>query len=226
MSAPKRIVRGDRVPSEKGISVSRTFTPWTLAALSLLASLAATGAASAQGYYPAGYYPYPQSYAPFGYAPQGYAPQGYAQPYLYPAGYYPAPQYAPVPQPPAQQSPGIEQTGLRHAQRQTASAPGQPCADCGCSGPFGCHHLIDGYRYNQLKAKIAGMHDRISSHLTMPSLHAGQLGQNLKSHLHKGPIALDNFPVHPYAHGPRDFFMFYENLEAERARDLRPAIVP
>jgi hypothetical protein len=40
------------------------------------------------------------------------------------------------------------------------------------------------------------------------------------------PIINDQLPTHPYARSPRDFFMFHENLEAERSRDLRPAIVP
>ena len=30
----------------------------------------------------------------------------------------------------------------------------------------------------------------------------------------------------PYVRSPRDFFMFHENLDAERSRDLRPQIVP
>jgi hypothetical protein len=40
------------------------------------------------------------------------------------------------------------------------------------------------------------------------------------------PILNDSLPTHPYARSPRDFFMFHENLEAERSRDLRPTIVP
>ncbi len=36
----------------------------------------------------------------------------------------------------------------------------------------------------------------------------------------------NSFPSHPYARSPRDFFMFHENLEAERSRDFRPSIVP
>ena len=41
-----------------------------------------------------------------------------------------------------------------------------------------------------------------------------------------GPPTLDSVPMHPYARSPRDFFMFYENLEAERSRDLRPTLIP
>jgi hypothetical protein len=37
---------------------------------------------------------------------------------------------------------------------------------------------------------------------------------------------VNSFPSHPYVHGPRDFFMFHENLEVERSRELRPIVVP
>jgi hypothetical protein len=48
---------------------------------------------------------------------------------------------------------------------------------------------------------------------------------NFNFHL-RAPLVHDSLPTHPYARSPRDFFMFHENLEAERSRDLRPAIVP
>jgi hypothetical protein len=35
----------------------------------------------------------------------------------------------------------------------------------------------------------------------------------------------DAFPYHPYVRGPRDFFMFRENVE-EQARATRPLLVP
>jgi hypothetical protein len=42
-----------------------------------------------------------------------------------------------------------------------------------------------------------------------------------------GPMpTVNSFPSHPYARSPRDFYMFHENLEAERSRELRPIIVP
>lgn len=41
-----------------------------------------------------------------------------------------------------------------------------------------------------------------------------------------GPPTIDSLPTHPYVRSPRDFFMFYENLEAERSRDLRPTLIP
>jgi hypothetical protein len=60
--------------------------------------------------------------------------------------------------------------------------------------------------------------------------HGHRLGQwihNLKGHFRLPPPMLnDSLPTHPYARSPRDFFMFHENLEAERSRDLRPTIVP
>jgi hypothetical protein len=42
----------------------------------------------------------------------------------------------------------------------------------------------------------------------------------------QGPPVQTYFPTHPYARGPRDFFMFNENLEDIRGRDYRPNIVP
>lgn len=44
--------------------------------------------------------------------------------------------------------------------------------------------------------------------------------------LGQGLPTVNSFPSHPFARSPRDFFMFHENLEAERSRDLRPSIVP
>jgi hypothetical protein len=41
-----------------------------------------------------------------------------------------------------------------------------------------------------------------------------------------GLPTVDSFPSHQYVRSPRDFFMFYENLEVERSRELRPIIVP
>ena len=35
-----------------------------------------------------------------------------------------------------------------------------------------------------------------------------------------------NYPSHPYARGPRDFFMWTEYLDDLRGRDLRPNLVP
>lgn len=34
------------------------------------------------------------------------------------------------------------------------------------------------------------------------------------------------FPTHPYVRGPRDFFMWRENMEDQVRRDQRPALVP
>ncbi|MCI0642662.1 MAG: hypothetical protein L0Y72_16145 [Gemmataceae bacterium] len=34
------------------------------------------------------------------------------------------------------------------------------------------------------------------------------------------------FPTHPYARGPRDFFMWRENMEEQTRRDMRPSFVP
>src|SRR5436190_2658238 len=57
--------------------------------------------------------------------------------------------------------------------------------------------------------------------------HHGQKLHNLMSHFRLPPPLLnDSLPTHTYARSPRDFFMFHENLEAERSRDLRPTIVP
>jgi hypothetical protein len=41
-----------------------------------------------------------------------------------------------------------------------------------------------------------------------------------------GLPTVSSFPSHPYVRSPRDFFMFHENLEVERSRELRPIIVP
>jgi hypothetical protein len=41
-----------------------------------------------------------------------------------------------------------------------------------------------------------------------------------------GLPTVDSFPSHQYIRSPRDFFMFHENLEVERSRELRPVIVP
>ncbi|MCI0685416.1 MAG: hypothetical protein L0Y71_25225 [Gemmataceae bacterium] len=34
------------------------------------------------------------------------------------------------------------------------------------------------------------------------------------------------YPYHPYARGPRDFFMFRENMEAEQGRQALPNLLP
>jgi hypothetical protein len=34
------------------------------------------------------------------------------------------------------------------------------------------------------------------------------------------------FPYHPWARGPRDFFMFRENLEEQLGRQTRPSVLP
>ncbi len=34
------------------------------------------------------------------------------------------------------------------------------------------------------------------------------------------------FPYHPYARGPRDFFMFRENMEENMGRQARPNLLP
>lgn len=34
------------------------------------------------------------------------------------------------------------------------------------------------------------------------------------------------FPTHPYVRGPRDFFMWRENMEERAAREARPLLVP
>jgi hypothetical protein len=34
------------------------------------------------------------------------------------------------------------------------------------------------------------------------------------------------FPTHPYVRGPRDFFMWRENMEDQMRRDQRPSLVP
>ncbi len=58
-----------------------------------------------------------------------------------------------------------------------------------------------------------------------PHGHGGKLAGLFSGASHGRPV-IDNLPTHPYARSPRDFFMFYDNLEAERSRDLRPALVP
>ena len=35
-----------------------------------------------------------------------------------------------------------------------------------------------------------------------------------------------SYPTHPYVRGPRDFFMWRENMEDQMRPDLRPALVP
>jgi len=40
------------------------------------------------------------------------------------------------------------------------------------------------------------------------------------------PSAPAAYPYHPYARGPRDFFMFRENLEDELNRQGRPQLLP
>ncbi len=56
-----------------------------------------------------------------------------------------------------------------------------------------------------------------------PHQHSGHLKNLFADH---GRPVIDNLPTHPYARSPRDFFMFYENLEAERSRELRPSLIP
>ncbi len=45
-----------------------------------------------------------------------------------------------------------------------------------------------------------------------------------------GPVqmspAIQAFPSHPYARGPRDFFMWRENMEDQMRRNQRPNLVP
>jgi hypothetical protein len=35
-----------------------------------------------------------------------------------------------------------------------------------------------------------------------------------------------NFPFHPYVRGPRDFFMWQENMQDQLHRNQRPALLP
>jgi hypothetical protein len=41
-----------------------------------------------------------------------------------------------------------------------------------------------------------------------------------------GPQPIPGYPSHPYMRGPRDFFMWRENMEDQLHRDQRPAFVP
>ena len=40
------------------------------------------------------------------------------------------------------------------------------------------------------------------------------------------PASEAQYPYHPYARGPRDFFMFRENLEEQLGRQARPNLLP
>ena len=47
-------------------------------------------------------------------------------------------------------------------------------------------------------------------------------GLPLPAREYRGP----SYPAHPYARGPRDFFMWRENMEDQMRRDQRPVLVP
>jgi len=40
------------------------------------------------------------------------------------------------------------------------------------------------------------------------------------------PAGQAGYPYHPYARGPRDFFMFRENMEEQLSRQTRPNLLP
>jgi len=52
-----------------------------------------------------------------------------------------------------------------------------------------------------------------------------QNGWQFQTQAAQQPATTDAFPYHPFVRGPRDFFMFRENME-ELARQTRPALVP
>lgn len=153
---------------------------------------------------------------PVGYSPGAFAQPGYGYPMPYGYSPYAMPQQAPPPD--------VTQAGLRShsivAAPPVASVPssGAPCAtgNCGCSGFLcGLHSgrtvaLCDG---SHIKSCFANLFGGLGSHGPLIARRPG-------------PVGFDTLPTHPYARSPRDFFMFYENLEAERSRDLRPAIIP
>lgn len=85
----------------------------------------------------------------------------------------------------------------------------QYCGPYGACGPYG--QPEGGVRTPFLTPDQIPHHGRRG--------HGGHGGGN-------GPPSLDSVPMHQYVRSPRDFFMFYENLEAERSRELRPQLIP
>jgi hypothetical protein len=142
-------------------------------------------------------YPVPNGYSPYPPQPYGGPPRGYG---VAPAGLT----YAHLHQAPA------APYGSYDANSQAPAPLAPNGSGCNCCGhgrlpicnPFDGRHA----------AAIANM-------------WAG-LGSNLSRLRPQGAIAIDSLPTNPYTRSPRDFFMFYENLEAERSRDLRPTLVP
>lgn len=130
-----------------------------------------------------------------------------------PAG-YPVPGYSGAPA--AGPIVPVNAVGLPPGYGSTAGSHCQ--GDCGGASPYVGFPLarktcdIASNLAAKTHARFDSMHDWLSS-------HGG------RSH-RRSPVIIDNLPTHEYLRSPRDFFMFYDNLEAERSRDLRPAIIP
>ena len=52
-----------------------------------------------------------------------------------------------------------------------------------------------------------------------------EFGPQLQQQQQK-PNGQAGYPYHPYARGPRDFFMFRENMEEQLSRQTRPNLLP
>ena len=64
----------------------------------------------------------------------------------------------------------------------------------------------------------------------VPNPYMAQAGRDARGHGHgnghQNQAQGKSYLSQPFVRSPRDFFMFHENLDAERSRDLRPQIVP
>jgi hypothetical protein len=155
--------------------------------------------------------PMPQYPPQYGYPPQqqvySQPPQGYPQPsmQLMSNVHGGQPQYGP---PQGYAPPGYPPQGAPPAAQPVPQSSG-PATCAGCSS--GHCNLLNGSHLASIKGWFANLHPFANGH--------GHNGP-------RGPVVIDSLPTHPYARSPRDFFMFYDNLEAERSRDLRPTLIP
>ncbi|MCI0380464.1 MAG: hypothetical protein L0215_23000 [Gemmataceae bacterium] len=97
-------------------------------------------------------------------------------------------------------------------------------------------YAAPGYAYQSDIEQVGLYHikERLAAH---PRLHGfgghfgghfgGRFGGGMATtgqEWYQAPAAV--FPSHPYARGPRDFFMWRENMEEQMRRDMRPSFVP
>jgi hypothetical protein len=103
------------------------------------------------------------------------------------------------------------------AQYFSPTMPGPSCPGPYCNGPWGCPYGA-GYGARPPFPPVNGV----------PPPPFGPMGGGYGGYGgYGGPIPpMAAFPTHPYARGPRDYFMWTEAQQEEITRQRRPPYVP